>query len=303
MIENNSHLLKSTLYYLAAQDGSETHAIIALKHLEHVLSKYNVTLKNKVILEMGSYSHPGFAFLLLLLGAKKIILNNITDVHNILPREYVHNIIFLLQLHERTVADVMDIVDFDDIGKYVRIKPHLIEVIPNTDCCDIRLEAGSIDILLTSSVLEHVTRLSDAIKHMSKLMKPGGWCYHGIDIRDHRDFTRPLEFLKLSESEYRGAGYTDNRHRASQYVEIFHKEGLYPLFKGYTTPLPVNTFGTTDMYFVASQPIENIVHETYQDVPVWVTEHERTSLDQEFRDFSQQELSVTGLSLLCHKPG
>ena len=62
-----------------------------------------------------------------------------------------------------------------------------------------RIPAGSVDVICSFAVLEHLPRLDRAFEAMRRLLKPGGWMIHKVDLRDHTDFSRPLEFLRYPE--------------------------------------------------------------------------------------------------------
>ena len=59
-------------------------------------------------------------------------------------------------------------------------------------------------------------------------MKDNSFGSHQIDFRDHRDFSRPLEYLKLEELEFLHMfesvhGECGNRLRANQWVDLFSR--------------------------------------------------------------------------------
>lgn len=59
-----------------------------------------------------------------------------------------------------------------------------------------RIAPGSVDVIASFAVLEHLHRLGRAFAAMARLLKPGGWMVHDVDLRDHTDFNRPLDFLR-----------------------------------------------------------------------------------------------------------
>jgi hypothetical protein len=87
------------------------------------------------------------------------------------------------------------------------------------------------DCVLSNAVLEHVEELSRVAKNLLQLTKSPGLNQHQIDFRDHRDQSRPLEFLLLSEREQRTLfrsrnGETGNRVRLKQAIAIFEAAGF-----------------------------------------------------------------------------
>jgi SAM-dependent methyltransferase len=60
----------------------------------------------------------------------------------------------------------------------------------------------SVDVIYSNAVLEHVHPIDLAAREMFRITRPGGWGAHQVDFRCHRDFSKPLEHLLLSRSEF-----------------------------------------------------------------------------------------------------
>lgn len=93
------------------------------------------------------------------------------------------------------------------------------------------LEPNLVDITLSNAVFEHLFDVPAAYRQLARLMSPGAYGIHQIDHRDHRDFTRPWEFLLLSESEFRQMfqdrhGECGNRTPLDTMVSIFKTSGF-----------------------------------------------------------------------------
>ena len=73
-----------------------------------------------------------------------------------------------------------------------------------------RLAGGSVDLIVSRAVLEHVYELGAAFEAMDSVLRPGGTMVHKIDLRDHGMFTRgghhPLTFLTIPDRLYRWMG-------------------------------------------------------------------------------------------------
>ena len=61
---------------------------------------------------------------------------------------------------------------------------------------------GQFDAILSNAVLEHVEDLDVAAANLAAKTAPGGTGFHQVDFRDHRDFSRPLEFLARGEEDF-----------------------------------------------------------------------------------------------------
>lgn len=93
------------------------------------------------------------------------------------------------------------------------------------------LPAGSLDVVLSNAVLEHVHHLGRACRQLARLTAPGGLGCHQIDFRDHRDFGRPLEHLTESAARrtwrhLRHRGAQGSAHRAADYAAAFSAAGF-----------------------------------------------------------------------------
>lgn len=98
----------------------------------------------------------------------------------------------------------------------------------------------SIDIVFSNAVLEHLYDLKSAFFHLARITKPGGIGFHNVDFRDHRDFSRPLEYLLLSNKEFSREfkerhGECGNRYRPEEMRHLFELVGfevkdLHPIF-------------------------------------------------------------------------
>jgi len=74
-------------------------------------------------------------------------------------------------------------------GDVVTILPQPIELIT---CAD-----SAFDVVLSCAVMEHVRDVPAACAQLARITRSGGAGVHVVDFRDHRDFTRPLEYLTL----------------------------------------------------------------------------------------------------------
>jgi SAM-dependent methyltransferase len=91
------------------------------------------------------------------------------------------------------------------------------------------LPDGGFGIIFSAACLEHVADPAAALRTMYRLLKPGGVTTHSIDLRDHRDFTDPLAFLRHSERIWWAASsrrLVTNRWRASDWQRGFESAGF-----------------------------------------------------------------------------
>ncbi|MBN1102081.1 MAG: class I SAM-dependent methyltransferase, partial [Deltaproteobacteria bacterium] len=89
------------------------------------------------------------------------------------------------------------------------------------DAARLPLREGTVDFAFSNAVLEHVEDPEGAIVEITRTLSPGGHTMHRVDLRDHRNFSRPLDFLKPSEDK---GGC--NLWRASRFRDAFRRPSL-----------------------------------------------------------------------------
>ncbi|MEV4312252.1 methyltransferase domain-containing protein [Actinocrispum sp. NPDC049592] len=136
---------------------------------------------------------------------------------------------------DRGVAlDVVPLVT-DQQGLYDELAPNAAELLERIEYRTGEpierpsLPENHFDIIFSAACLEHVADPLAALRTMHRLLKPGGVTTHSIDLRDHRDFSDPLAFLKHSDRAWRAATsrrLVTNRWRASDWLAGFEAAGF-----------------------------------------------------------------------------
>jgi SAM-dependent methyltransferase len=165
-------------------------------------------------------------------------------------------------------------------GDKVAFNQERLEYLYPHQSYDIPLPAGSVDYVFSNSVLEHITDLEPTATNIFRVLPSGGLTAHHIDMRDHRDFERPLEFLKIDAETWKqrrgstvtaAAGYNTNRLRLSDFIAALEKSGFRILKSEVTRK-------------------------------VNVTEETRASLHADFQKYSLEDLSVVSAMIVAEKP-
>ena len=173
------------------------------------LAEDGVDLKGKVILVFGYGGRFSLGIELLKLGAAHIIL-----MDKFAPPDDAHNL-GLLPLNEQYLQE--------EQGR-VSPRPNWMTLIEG----DIRSEQvrsalPQVDIVLSSSVYEHLDDVEGITESLAAVTKPGGTQLHYIDLRDHY-FKYPFEMLCYSEKIWYGwlnPSSNHNRYRLWDYQAAF----------------------------------------------------------------------------------
>jgi SAM-dependent methyltransferase len=103
------------------------------------------------------------------------------------------------------------------------------------------LATGSVDVVISHSVLEHVLDVDAALAELRRITRPGGFGVHGIDAIDHRWYgepgLHPLEFLTIDASERMVCGC--NRVRLVEFPELFRRHGFEVVDHGSSEPIAI----------------------------------------------------------------
>ncbi|HSQ57654.1 MAG TPA: methyltransferase domain-containing protein [Gemmata sp.] len=96
---------------------------------------------------------------------------------------------------------------------------------------ELPVASESIDAAFSNAVGEHLYDLTSSFRQLYRVTRPGGFGWHQVDFRDHRNFDRPLEFLLLEEKEFQqlfedAHGECGNRHRPDETTALLRKTGF-----------------------------------------------------------------------------
>lgn len=190
--------------------GLETsNPFAAVQRYANVLSERGIAFSGKRVLVFGYGGRFDIGFGLLKEGAAHVILCD-----RYAPPDEAHN----RQL-------------FGAEEKYFHVEKHGIRPRPEwmtllqEDIRDVGTAGGigPVDIVLSSSVYEHVDDVEGITRALAGLTKSDGLHVHFIDLRDHF-FKYPFEMLRFSESTWRkwlNPSSNHNRYRLWNYRSVF----------------------------------------------------------------------------------
>ena len=234
------------------------------------------SLAAKSVLEVGPGGNFGLAAVFLGYGARRVVCLD----HNRLCFDSGISSGLFEELNRRFGGSIAAAVE--RAGDRCRLRPERFEY-----CVDVPIEEASFadssfDFVFSCACLEHVGDPPRALAAMHRVLRPSGRMLHQIDFRDHRDFARPLEFLRYSDSMWRwiSAGSFTNRWRPSQFRAELARAGFATLF----------ATETGDEFSG-----ERVRPEYLAGI--------RPYLQPRFAALGDEELSTLGLLVLCEKKG
>jgi SAM-dependent methyltransferase len=162
------------------------------------------------------------------------------------------------------------------------------------------LEPGSFDFIVSRAVIHNVYDIDRGFEAMDRLLAPGGYTLHKIDLSDENMFSsrgmHPLTFLTIPERIYylmASDSGKPNRKLIGDYREQMHK-------RGYDIKILVTTVLGAGALVPHKEQIEQGVD--YSEKTLSLINEIRPKLASPFRDRSDAELATTGIFLIGKKP-
>jgi len=185
-------------------------------------------LLGKDVMEIGPGFHHGVSLILACFGARMTVCDRFPPAW-----QPAYHPAFYALLLERLPGEFPGIDrrpleairrDGSSIKDHVTELGMAVERIP-------RSLRNRFDAIFSNAVLEHLFLPSRAIRRLALITRPGGLGFHQIDFRDHRDFSRPLEYLLLDrihfwKTFYWSHGECGNRLRPAEFTRLFARSGF-----------------------------------------------------------------------------
>lgn len=190
--------------------GIETsNPLQAVERYVDVLATHGISLQGKYVMVFGYGGRFDIGLGLLKAGAKHVILCD-----KYAPPDETHN----QQLFSAETAY------FVATHEGLRPRPEWMTLL-EADIRDIQAskQFDPVDIILSSSVYEHLDDVAGITHALASLTKPDGIHIHYVDLRDHF-FKYPFEMLRFSEKTWRAwlnPSSNHNRFRLWDYRKVF----------------------------------------------------------------------------------
>jgi SAM-dependent methyltransferase len=130
------------------------------------------------------------------------------------------------------VRDANEIILKEEGGK-ATLNPAYITFVKR-ESFDTGLPDASVDYVFSNATIEHLNEPLKSVLEWKRILKPGGISAHVAGLADHRDFSKPYEYLKVDPAAWRaqfGPGRTPLYHYVNQWRPIdwrraFEKAGF-----------------------------------------------------------------------------
>ena len=251
------------------------------------------------ILEVGPGDNFGVALkFLAVAGAEKVVcLDKFYSERNVDQQTRIYQ-----ELRKQLNADEAKV--FDDAIKLdngIELNPERLHYIygHGVEEADQILEPASFDFILSRAVIHNVYDIERGFEAMDRLLVPGGYMMHKIDLSDENMFSsrgmHPLTFLTIPERIYflmASDSGKPNRKLIGDYQEQLLK-------RGYDTKILISTVLGEGPLARYKEKIERGVD--YGNKTVSLINEIRSNLAAPYRKRSEAELATTGIFLVATK--
>jgi hypothetical protein len=210
---------------------------VTAAQMAHLFSlNKNLSVKDKVCLEIGGGWVLSHALIMYLMGAKKIL---VTDIESIANPEFIP-----YAINSSSLSLIRDILSpYEDheilrarLNKLHQIKNYNFEELQKLDIeykapvnFDRKILPEKFDFIFSNVVLEYLTEdsLLKLVMNLKQMLNPKGEMLHAVHLEDHAS-SKPFDYLKTDTDFYTAAKYLkhSNRIRFSTYNTVFSASGL-----------------------------------------------------------------------------
>jgi SAM-dependent methyltransferase len=251
------------------------------------------------ILEVGPGDNFGVALRFLAGGAKQVVsLDKFYSERNVEQQTHIYQELRKqLSPDEARVFDECIKLNGDIVLNEERLRyiyGHGVEE------ADQILEPGSFDFIVSRAVIHNVYNIDRGFEAMDRLLAPGGYMLHKIDMTDENMFSsrgmHPLTFLTIPERVYylmASDSGKPNRKLVSDYREQLEK-------RGYESKILITAILGAGPLVPHQEKIEQGTD--YSEKTLSLIKTIRPKLAAPYRDRSDAELAATGTFLIAKKP-
>ncbi len=209
------------------------------------LQKLRIPIEGKRLLEIGTGWYPTLPACFAIAGAAGCLT---FDVRRLLDWDLTRRMLLRLERHLPEMAGKLAasesvlrqrwerICAAQNLEEFFRVSG--IDYRAPADAAATAVPPGSVDIVFSNSVLEHVPRpvIAALMREARRVLCPGGIAMHSVNCGDHyayfdRTITQ-IHYLRYSDLHFRlwnNSLQYQNRMRANEFIEIAESAGLRTL--------------------------------------------------------------------------
>ena len=219
---------------LAESSESIAYAERIFQQFSGLLLEHGGTLQGARILELGPGVNLAAGLFFTLAGAARYTAVDALAAFPERPVEFYRNVLEELrrrpQIVGRNSLSDADFASILSVENGVRWNSERVSYVTPVPAETMAFPEDGCDYVYSNASFEHFDHPDRVIRRIFPALRPGGLTAHAIDLRDHIDFKKPLEFLKVGPAEYRHASpYGTNRWRASDFEQAFSAAGFHIL--------------------------------------------------------------------------
>lgn len=256
--------------------------------------------QDRRILEVGPGDNFGVALKFLAAGASKVVcLDKFYSERNLEQQTQIYREL-------RNQLSAQEALVFDDCIKLengIELNPKRLDYIygHGIEEADQILEPASFHFILSRAVIHNVYDIDRGFEAMDRLLAPGGYMLHKIDLSDENMFSsrgmHPLTFLTIPERIYHLMA-SDSGKPNRKLIGDYRKQVLG---RGYETKIWISSVLGKGQLIPHKESIEGSVD--YSEVTASLINQIRPKLAPPFRNLADAELATSGIFLIARKPG
>jgi SAM-dependent methyltransferase len=240
------HLNNALQQRLGGLKGFDSNVDIKVKNDWWVLVSHMrelaIPIEGRTFLEIGTGWYPTLPVCFFLGGAARCVSYDLT---RLLDFDLTRRMLLRLEQHLAPSAERLGVSETLVRERWERLRAARdaadflqragIEYRAPADAAATQLPAGSIDVVFSNSVLEHVepNAIEALMRETRRLLRPGGVAIHSVNCGDHYAYfdrgITPVHYLRYSEAHWRlwnNDLQYQNRLRADDFIESARRAGL-----------------------------------------------------------------------------